>query len=133
MYWAEIYEPPPSPTLMNADTKIEETIQKFEDQIEEISLQDDEEKKDLTFKKFDVGNLKGKKLPNAVQFKGIYTANIGKTVQEGTHAIEFTPGGFTEKTVVYVTNTRDQIYSIVLSPIGGRSKIERGEISPNEV
>jgi len=127
-YWTETFDESPQVPLLDENSKIEESIKKFE------AMEEDEKEVDLKrTKKVETGDLKEVSLPNAIRFKGVYTSAEGKTIEEGTPWIEFFPGGFVPKTIVYVANDSDQIYSIILTPLRGHSKVERGEVHADEI
>ena len=45
---------------------------------------------------------------------------------------EFLPGGFAQSAVVYVTNEAGPVYSVILPPLGGRARVERDEVEPED-
>jgi hypothetical protein len=135
-YWVESYNDAPLIPLLNENTKVEDALKQFRDEEESMGNEKEEEKKALEekkFKKVEGTGIKESTLPSQIHFKGVYTSTEGKVVDRGEPWIDFFPGGFVPKTIIYVSNDSDQVFSIILEPIGGRSKVERGEVSPNEV
>jgi len=134
-YWAEAYvEPKPIP-LLDENSKIDEAINRFEDMEEELSLSEEEKlaAEQKRYEKLEGGTLKPAKLPRQIKFKGVYTAGEEKEVDQGSPWIEFSPGGYVPKTIVKVMNDNEDIYSIVVPPLGGRPKVERGDVRPSDV
>ena len=133
-YWAETYEPKGGIPLLNAETKIDEAIKAFEDRYEDSNLTPEEEleAEQEQYKRVDKGSLKTTSLPRGVKFKGIYVASEGKTIDSGAPWVEFRPGGFAPKTIVYLTNDSGKVFSVVLQPIGGLSQVQPGEVRPDE-
>ncbi len=134
-YWAETYEEAPSIPLLDENTKLQDAIKTFEEQAEkpDATLEERLAEEQSRYKKVDAGELKATSLPGGIKFKGVYSGGTGKIIDQGAPTIEFTPGGFVPKTVVYVTNDREDVFSIVLKPLGGESTIEKGEIRPDDV
>ncbi|MFH1018155.1 MAG: type II secretion system protein [Pseudomonadota bacterium] len=136
LYWAESYEEPPTIPLLDEDTKLDKIMQDFEKRDEHMRELSDDEKKaedELRYKKLDAPNLKPKALPQSIHFKGVYTASEGKSVETGVPWVDLSPGGFVQKTIIYVLNDRDDAYSVILEPLGGRTRVEKGELRPDEV
>ncbi|HLG20184.1 MAG TPA: prepilin-type N-terminal cleavage/methylation domain-containing protein [Bdellovibrionota bacterium] len=135
-YWAETYEEPAPVPPLDENTKIEEVQSAFEDRAAQPQLTPEEElaQDQALHKKVDAGSLRTTTLPNGVKFKGVYIASEGRIVDSGAPWVDFTPGGFAPKTIVYLTNKNgSRTYSIVLQPIGGLSRIELGEVRPDDV
>ena len=135
-YWVETYNEEPLIPLLNDTTKIDDAMKKFQELENAAGSEKEEEKKareEKKFKKVEATGLKESTLPDRIHFKGIYTSTEGKVVDHGEPWIDFYPGGFVSKTIVYVSNEADQVFSIIMEPIGGRSKVERGEVRPAEV
>ena len=133
-FWAETYREEETTPLMDENTKIDEALEEWEDRLEQPTLTAEEELaiEQERYKKVEDGSLKTTSLPRGIKFKGIYVASEGRIVETGAPWVEFTPGGFTPKAIVYVANSAGTVYSVILQPIGGRSVIERGEIRPDE-
>ena len=133
-YWAETYEEPAPLPLLDENTKLEEAFDNFEDELEKTPLSP-EEKLALVeerFKKVEVGNLRPQKLPHGLKFKGVYTATAEQVVEQGSPWVEFSPGGYATMAVVYVMNNSENIYSVILPSLTGRSRVERGEVRPED-
>jgi prepilin-type N-terminal cleavage/methylation domain-containing protein len=135
-YWAESYEEGSDLIpLIDEETKIDDVLEKFEKRSTDGKDLSDEEKMEREserYKKVEGGSLAATHLPHDIKFKGIFTSTEGKLIADGTPWVDFTPGGFAPKTIVYVMNDREQLYSIILQPLGGRTRIERGEVRPDE-
>jgi prepilin-type N-terminal cleavage/methylation domain-containing protein len=134
-YWAETYREPEGIPLLDADTKLEEVIPQLQDRAEAPELTEEEklEKEAARYEKVQRGNLKATRLPDNIRFSGVYVAGGEQVMKQGSPWVEFSPGGYAPKTVVYVINTREEVYSVVLQPLTGRPKVERGEVRPDDV
>ncbi len=136
VYWAESYEEPPLIPLLDDETKLDKALEAFEKRDDHLRDLSDDEKKaedELLFKKLDAPNLRLTTLPQAIRFKGVYTASEGKTVESGVPWVDLSPSGFVPKTIIYVSNDREDAYSIILEPLGGRTRVEKGEVRPDEI
>ena len=78
--------------------------------------------------KIETAVLKPLRLPRGISFKGVYLAKEGETKTTQSPWIEFLPSGFASEAIVYITNDSGDVYSIVLPAVGGRARIERGEL-----
>lgn len=134
-YWAEVYEDVPSTPLLDTNTKIDEFLQeqrKLESEFGHETEEDLLKARQAHFTKVEGTQLRGKDLPDRIKLKGIYVSTESKTITEGSAAIDFAPGGFAQKAIVYVINSEDEVLSIILDPIGGRTRVEKGETRPDE-
>jgi prepilin-type N-terminal cleavage/methylation domain-containing protein len=134
-YWAEKYEEPPLIPLLNEDTKLDEAIQKFEELEQQAEMTDEQklEQQQAQFKKIEGATLKPEKLPSGVKIKSIYTSLEGKVGEGSLPWIDFLPSGFAPKTIVYLTTDSGAVYSVILPPLGGRARVESGEVRPEDV
>lgn len=129
-FWAETYKEPESTPLWNEETKIEDAMMAFE------KKEEDELAKGAapgTYQKIDSDSLRSDSLPQGVRVKSIYMLGEKKLMTDATPYIEFLPSGFSSSAIIYLTNDSNDVYSIILYPIGGKVKIEKGETSPEEV
>lgn len=134
-YWAERYEEPEPLPLLDENTKLDEAIQQFEE-LERQAYLTDEEKLELhqqQFKRIEGATLKPEKLPSGIHIRAIYTSSEGRIVGENLPWIDFLPSGYAPKIVVYVASDSGPIYSVILPPLGGRPRIEKGEVRPEDV
>lgn len=129
-FWAETYKEPEATPLWGVDTKIEDAMMAFEKK-EENELSKGAAQG--TFEKIDSESLRSEALPDGIKIKGIYLLGEKKMMTDVSPYIEFLPSGFSSSAIVYIVNDSSDIYSIILYPIGGKVKIEKGETSPEEV
>ena len=131
----ETYDESPAIPLVDENVKIDDVMEKFEKREDEMNSMESDEKKareDKRFKLVETSLLKKGSLPGAVRFKGVYTSGEGKTVTGGAPWVDIQPGGFVPKTIVYLGTDDEHVYSIILEPLGGRSRVEKGEVRPDE-
>ncbi|MCI5071580.1 hypothetical protein MRY82_01380 [bacterium] len=135
-YWASVFVPVEKMPLLDSSTDIDDAILAFE-KLAEDSIGDSEpEKQEATFETLKERNLKKSKLPSGLRIKHIYKASIGNdqnnindVENEGRIYLDFYPNGFSTQSIVYLENDYENIYSIIIPPIGGQSRIEKGEVS----
>jgi general secretion pathway protein H len=72
----------------------------------------------------------GRALGDGVELVQVRTEHDEDYVREGRAYVYFWPGGTTERAVIHLKKTgdRDTALSVVLSPLTGRAKIEKGEV-----
>jgi general secretion pathway protein H len=72
----------------------------------------------------------GRALGDGVEIAGVRTEHDEELVTEGRAYIYFWPGGTTERAIVQLKKAGDKQASltVVLSPLTGRAKIEKGEV-----
>lgn len=135
IYWAEKFEEPETTPLLDENTKLDEAIRTFEELEAEKELTEEEklEKFHEQFKKVESATLKPEKLPSGVHIKAIYTSLQGMVSDPVLPWIDFVPSGFSSKTIVYVASEAGSVYSVILPPLGGRPRIEKGEVRPDDV
>lgn len=135
-YWASVFTPVERMPLLDSSTDLDDAILAFE-KLAEDSIGDSEpEKQDPTFEALKDRNLKKSKLPSGLRIKHIYKASIGNDQNsssdqdnQGRIYLDFYPNGFSTQSIVYLENDYENVYSIVIPPIGGQSRIEKGEVS----
>lgn len=131
-FWAEIRKPLSVDPPWTADTKIEDAIDKLEERAEKA----DERKKagaaPFDYEKLEAEDLKGGELPPGVRVKGVYLLAEKRLLTDITPYIEFSPSGFASPVIVYLTNDDGDVYSVILSAIGGKTRVEKGETEPGE-
>lgn len=73
---------------------------------------------------------KGRKLGDGVVIAGVRTEHDEEDVTDGRAYLYFWPGGTTERAVIQLKKEGDKQASltVVLSPLTGRAKIEKGEV-----
>ncbi len=134
-YWAEQYQDLPLIPLMDQNTKLDDVINQFEELEETPPLTPEEQlfKEQERYKKTDLTGLKPQALPSGIRFKGVYLASEGKVIEEQAPWVDFSPSGFGSKAIVYVSNKAGDVFSIIIPPLGGRARVEKGEIRPDDV
>jgi len=72
----------------------------------------------------------GRPLGDGVEIAGVRTEHDEEVVTEGRAYIYFWPGGTTERAVIQIKKAGDKQaqLTVVLSPLTGRAKIEKGEV-----
>lgn len=72
----------------------------------------------------------GRPLGDGVEVVGVRTEHDEEVLREGRAYIYFWPGGTTERAVVQLKKAGDKAtaLTVVLSPLTGRAKIEKGEV-----
>jgi general secretion pathway protein H len=72
----------------------------------------------------------GRKLGDGVEIVSVRTEHDEESVTEGRAYVYFWPGGTTERAVIQLKKAGDKeaTLSVVLSPLTGRAKIEKGEV-----
>ena len=135
-YWAEAYQEtsdlvPP----YDSETDLDEVFMKLREEEGKSDLSEEEAlaKEQSMFRKIEDGSLEPLKLGDGVTLWGVYTAQTEGIRREGNAWVEFRPNGFTNKSIVYITNDDKDIYSVILNPLGGQSKVIRGEVRPDEL
>jgi len=134
-YWAETLDEEPVIPLLTSQTDIDKAIQQLRERTEQ-DLPSEEEKlaRDAArYKKMDTGSLKTAQLPQNIRFAGVFAGGKEGVVKEGSPWVEFAPGGFAPKTLVYVTNDSEEQYSILLESLTGRPRVIKGEVRPDEM
>ena len=129
-FWAETYKEPETTPFWNEETKIEDAMDAFEKK-EETELA--KGAATGTFQKIDSDSLRADSLPQGGSVKSIYMLGEKKMMTDASPYIEFLPSGFSSSAIIYLTNDSNDTYSIILYPIGGKVKIEKGETPPEEV
>ncbi len=134
-YWAETHRPMETIPLLTADTDLPKAFQALKKRAEKEEPTEEErlEKRAAQYERVREGALKTAKLPDNIRFRGVYVSGTEKTITEGAPWVEFSPGGFTPKAVIYVTNDMEEQYSIILKSMNGRPKVEKGEVRPDDV
>jgi prepilin-type N-terminal cleavage/methylation domain-containing protein len=102
----------------------EEKKEEKEDEKEEEETQ--EEEKYLITGKFVLDNdfsIKKLRLPDNIKFNGIYTSHNDKITKEGKDYTMIMPNGFVEKTIIYLEDNFNRIYTLTISPMTGALKI----------
>ncbi len=90
----------------------------------------DDEKPKSEFKQDSSITRKKQSLPRGVEFEAVYTDQTGskEPAREGQAYTHIFPNGMTERTVVQVKDVRDTPMSLVLEPLLGNTRVERGLI-----
>ncbi|MCB0308402.1 MAG: hypothetical protein KDD48_03440 [Bdellovibrionales bacterium] len=127
--FAEQFMNSPVEPLWNGDTDIDDAIAKIEKRLE-----DERSGKSLPsqFERLESEDLQPETLPKGVRIKGVYLLKDDKLVTDQLSYIDFNPNGFTSPAIIYVTNDTEDVYSVVLSAIGGKVRIEKGEVQPGD-
>ena len=133
-YWASVFVPPETMPLLDSSSDIDEAIMAFEKRSEDTIGDSEPEKADPTYETLKDRNLKKAKLPKGLRIKSIYKASMGhdsSNVNQNDETLiylDFYPNGFSTQSIVYLENDSDNVYSILIPPIGGQSRIEKGQI-----
>jgi general secretion pathway protein H len=72
-------------------------------------------------------------LPKTVKFNGIYTFHNQEISREGKDYTMILPTGFVEKTIIYLEDNYNRIYSIRINPQTGTIKIFNDYIEPENM
>jgi len=70
---------------------------------------------------------KGRELGLGVSYRQVQTEHDAKPRTEGRAYLYFWPGGGTERAVIQLSRSEDDVLSVLVSPLTGRAKIERGK------
>ncbi len=129
-YWIEYGEP----IEEEKDKKDSDTTEKTTKK-EENNEEDEKESRiaiRANFSPFeDESNTFGKEsLPIGISFHGVYTEHSGKVVKEGKEFSLFFPNGFTEKTMVYLQDRNEKIYTLNVNPVIGSVEIVEDYVDP---
>jgi general secretion pathway protein H len=77
----------------------------------------------------DANDDKGRELGRSIRFRLVQTEHDSKPRTKGRAYLYFWPGGGTERAVVQIQRgDGDEILSVLVSPLTGRAKIQRGKI-----
>lgn len=76
---------------------------------------------------------KGRDLGRSIRYRLVQTEHDSKARTKGRAYLYFWPGGGTERAVIQLQRgDSDEILSVLVSPLTGRAKIERGKIDLSE-
>lgn len=75
---------------------------------------------------------KGRELGTGVSYRQVHTEHDHKPRTEGRAYLYFWPGGETERAIIQLKRDDDTVLSVLVSPLTGRAKIERGKIELEE-
>lgn len=135
-YWAEIYRDAPLIPLLDTTTKIDDAIMTFNKRLEQEETTDSTDEAgsnlDAKYEKFEENDLSVKSLPSGIKFSSVYLASRAEKRTQNTF-LEFFPNGFATQSIIYIQNDYQDIYSVVLPPIGGKARVEKYEVMPDEV
>lgn len=100
------------------------------------------------YQKFTDKLAKELKLPEYVKIKGIYIARENKVIESDSArstaseneeastqnaSIVFLPSGFTEDSIIYISDKKERVYSIKVNPITGRPKVFDSYVRPENI
>jgi len=94
-------------------------------QYQGIDLPDEE----LYFKEVSDGFISKKKLEKKIAFERILLPD-GTDVSEGRVRIEFHPDGTTDEVVIYLTDSRERVYTVHLEHYNGQARVYRDTFVP---
>jgi len=81
----------------------------------------------------DEGDGKGRELGRSVHFRAVQTEHDLKPRDKGRAYLYFWPGGGTERGAIQLTREgADEVLSVLVSPLTGRARIQRGKIDLEE-
>lgn len=89
---------------------------------EEEKEQDEENKKPPTFQ-VDNSLIKATPLPAGMRFASIETINFQEPATSGTAYIHYSPEGFVEASLIQISNSKNQIWTLVINPLTGQADI----------
>lgn len=121
-----------------------EDEKKTENESEEVIIESEDKKEDeespedkylIEGKFVEDTDMLNKKLylPNTVKFNGIYTFHNQEISREGKDYTMILPTGFVEKTIIYLEDNYNRIYSIRINPQTGTIKIFNDYIEPENM
>jgi general secretion pathway protein H len=82
------------------------------------------------FKKEDV--IAQVKLENGCQIDGIFTSQQEDVFRQGKAYIHFFPSGFSEPAMIYISDGKDAVYTLILNHQTGKVAREAGRIDPDK-
>lgn len=117
-----------------------------DDQVKTLTEKEEEEKDRIgRFEPLSKDRSKNLVLPSYIKIKGIYIYSEKKLVdREGSPdtdeadtnspsaALVFLPSGFTEDSIIYVSDEKDRVYSIKVNPITGRPTVFNYYVEPEK-
>jgi hypothetical protein len=72
-------------------------------------------------------------LPRGVEFEDVITQQTEEPIIEGTAYTHFFPHGFTEQTIVHLKDKENHHYSLVISPLVGRTDLYQHYVTAKEI
>jgi hypothetical protein len=114
-YWVEMG--PPTTLLDTAETKEKEERRK------RFSRDEDAAKKPSGFGLNKIVTRKKVGLPAGVSFEDVLTQQSKEPISKGTAYTHFFPHGIVEKTIIHLKDSSDHHFSLVISPITGRTEL----------
>ena len=84
------------------------------------------------FQRIEGARFEPRDLPRGIRIHAIYTAHTRGRQEKGTQYLFFWPGGMTERAVVQVADPDGVVFSVVVHPLTGRTRIEAVPVEPEE-
>lgn len=90
---------------------------------------DDEEIKErerlkASFREIKTSVIRAAKLPPEIRFDGVWTGHQKDRFTKGAAQLYFFPGGYTERAYVHIADEKNNIYTLIVSPLSGKVTIE---------
>ncbi|MGC9043806.1 MAG: pilus assembly FimT family protein [Myxococcota bacterium] len=76
--------------------------------------------------------LKSKTLPGSIYFDSMMVSHLSDRIFKGNEYIYFFPGGQTENAYIYLSDTKQNIYTIRLYALSGKVEVIGGFVEPEE-
>lgn len=76
--------------------------------------------------------LKSAKLPDGVRFDGVWTGHQSERFTKGSGYLYFFPGGYTERALIYIADEEGRVYTVIVNPLSGKTRVEPKFIEPTE-
>jgi general secretion pathway protein H len=70
----------------------------------------------------------GRELGAGIRYLGVHTEHDDQIRTKGRAYLYFWPGGGTERAVIQLARGDDDVLSVLVSPLSGRAKVQRGKI-----
>lgn len=83
------------------------------------------------FEKTELSFVKETQLPETMKISGLVTATKGK-VKKGKGFIHFFPGGYVERSLIYIKDEADNEMTLIVHPLTGRVLIKEGHVEAEQ-
>lgn len=134
-YWAMEYSRPEIFPLITETSKLDEVLSEMKKRVEDKPRTPEEiqAEKAKRFADSSSGELEKKKLPPGISISGIFNVSSGEKIEGGIVSVDISASGLNPELLIYLKHDSGQSYTVIFPPITGKSRIERGEISVNEL
>lgn len=130
-FWAEVFRGQETSPPWDAETNIDDAIATAQERA--ANRREDAPSSQVNFEKVESEDLQPDALPKGTKIKGVVLLQNQGAPSTAASFIEFMPNGFASPAIVYVTNDANDVYSVIVYPIGGRVVVQKGEVAPEEV